>query len=181
MVKKSEDEDVGLLSGTHVMEGSGRMIVVGVGLNSQVGRIMSLLGATNDDSKKKKDDKGKTKKQDKEKSSSTKPIPLSKVSPDRSKRDDNENNAQTVHIENERNQSNTKNPRIHKLPSPTTMSNEQNTSNNEKNRSKENPENNQNANEDANNKPTGLLAEAAASEGADNKSNESKAVKHKCK
>jgi len=34
------------------MEGSGRMIVVGVGLNSQVGRIMSLLGATGDDSKK---------------------------------------------------------------------------------------------------------------------------------
>ncbi|CAF5109265.1 unnamed protein product, partial [Rotaria sp. Silwood1] len=35
LVKKNEKEDVGLISGTHVMEGSGRMIVVGVGLNSQ--------------------------------------------------------------------------------------------------------------------------------------------------
>ena len=46
MIKKGEGEDLGLLSGTHVMEGSGRMLVVGVGLNSQVGSIMSLLGAT---------------------------------------------------------------------------------------------------------------------------------------
>ena len=46
MIKKGEAEDLGLLSGTHVMEGSGRMLVVGVGLNSQVGNIMSLLGAT---------------------------------------------------------------------------------------------------------------------------------------
>ena len=46
MIKKGEAEDLGLLSGTHVMEGSGRMLVVGVGLNSQVGSIMSLLGAT---------------------------------------------------------------------------------------------------------------------------------------
>ncbi|CAF4819761.1 unnamed protein product, partial [Rotaria magnacalcarata] len=49
LVKKHEDDDVGLLAGTHVMEGSGRMLVVGVGLNSQVGRIMSLLGATDED------------------------------------------------------------------------------------------------------------------------------------
>jgi len=55
LVKKSKKEDVGLLSGTHVMEGSGRMLVVGVGLNSQVGSIMSLLGATDDDSKKEKE------------------------------------------------------------------------------------------------------------------------------
>ena len=41
-----EGGDIGLLSGTQVMEGSGRMLVVGVGLNSQVGTIMSLLGAT---------------------------------------------------------------------------------------------------------------------------------------
>jgi len=46
LIKKGESEDVGLLSGTHVMEGSGRMVIVGVGLNSQVGNIMSLLGAT---------------------------------------------------------------------------------------------------------------------------------------
>ncbi|CAF4418930.1 unnamed protein product, partial [Adineta steineri] len=46
LIKKNENDDVGLLSGTHVMEGSGRMVIVGVGLNSQVGSIMSLLGAT---------------------------------------------------------------------------------------------------------------------------------------
>jgi hypothetical protein len=74
LIKKSEDEDVGLLSGTHVMEGSGRMIVVGVGLNSQVGSIMSLLGATDggNNSKNKKKDKN------------AKPI-KAKVSPDTSK------------------------------------------------------------------------------------------------
>ncbi|CAF5187271.1 unnamed protein product, partial [Rotaria magnacalcarata] len=46
LIKKSEADDAGLLSGTHVMEGSARMVVLGVGLNSQVGNIMSLLGAT---------------------------------------------------------------------------------------------------------------------------------------
>jgi len=46
LIKKGESDDIGLLSGTHVMEGSGRMVIVGVGLNSQVGSIMSLLGAT---------------------------------------------------------------------------------------------------------------------------------------
>ncbi|CAF1053389.1 unnamed protein product [Rotaria sp. Silwood1] len=48
LIRKDEGEDVGLLSGTHVMEGSGRMVVLGVGLNSQVRSIMSLLGATAD-------------------------------------------------------------------------------------------------------------------------------------
>ncbi|CAF2314056.1 unnamed protein product [Rotaria sp. Silwood2] len=56
LIKKGENEDVGLLSGTHVMEGSGRMVVMGVGLNSHIGTIMSLLGAT-DDAKKSKDKK----------------------------------------------------------------------------------------------------------------------------
>jgi magnesium-transporting ATPase (P-type) len=35
--------------GTHVMEGSGRFLVTAVGLNSQTGIIMTLLGATGDD------------------------------------------------------------------------------------------------------------------------------------
>ncbi|CAF3361359.1 unnamed protein product [Rotaria sp. Silwood1] len=63
LIKKGEDGDVGLSSGTQVMEGSGRMIVLGVGLNSQVGRIMSLLGATGEEKKtkvKKNDRKSKT-------------------------------------------------------------------------------------------------------------------------
>ncbi|KAI1715124.1 e1-E2 ATPase domain-containing protein [Ditylenchus destructor] len=44
-IKKSPEKDPILLSGTHVMEGSGKMIVVAVGINSQTGIIMSLLGA----------------------------------------------------------------------------------------------------------------------------------------
>lgn len=53
LIKKIEREDIGLLSGTHVMEGTGRMLIVGVGLNSQVGTIMKLLGATENSSSKK--------------------------------------------------------------------------------------------------------------------------------
>jgi len=34
------------LTGTHVMEGSGKMVVTAVGIHSQAGIIMALLGAT---------------------------------------------------------------------------------------------------------------------------------------
>ncbi|KRX93409.1 Plasma membrane calcium-transporting ATPase 3 [Trichinella pseudospiralis] len=44
-IKKSVDTDPFLLSGTHVMEGSGKVVVTAVGLNSQTGIIMTLLGA----------------------------------------------------------------------------------------------------------------------------------------
>ncbi|XP_035513348.1 plasma membrane calcium-transporting ATPase 3b, partial [Morone saxatilis] len=44
-VRKSVDKDPMLLSGTHVMEGSGRMLVTAVGVNSQTGIIFTLLGA----------------------------------------------------------------------------------------------------------------------------------------
>ncbi|KAM3872457.1 plasma membrane calcium-transporting ATPase 3b isoform 2-T2 [Diretmus argenteus] len=44
-VGKSVDKDPTLLSGTHVMEGSGRMLVTAVGVNSQTGIIFTLLGA----------------------------------------------------------------------------------------------------------------------------------------
>ncbi|CCD65358.1 Calcium-transporting ATPase [Caenorhabditis elegans] len=53
LIRKSEEFDPVLLSGTHAMEGSGRFLVTAVGLNSQTGIIMSLLGAA----KEKKDDK----------------------------------------------------------------------------------------------------------------------------
>lgn len=55
-VKKTPDKDPMLLSGTHVMEGSGRMVVTAVGINSQTGIIFTLLGANEeeDDEKKKK-------------------------------------------------------------------------------------------------------------------------------
>ncbi|NXM19302.1 AT2B1 ATPase, partial [Ploceus nigricollis] len=47
-VRKSLDKDPLLLSGTHVMEGSGRMVVTAVGVNSQSGIIFTLLGAAGD-------------------------------------------------------------------------------------------------------------------------------------
>ncbi|XP_031238732.1 plasma membrane calcium-transporting ATPase 4 isoform X3 [Mastomys coucha] len=55
-VKKSPEKDPMLLSGTHVMEGSGRMVVTAVGVNSQTGIIFTLLGVSEeeDDDKKKK-------------------------------------------------------------------------------------------------------------------------------
>ena len=39
--------------GTHVMEGSGKMCVVAVGINSQAGIIFSLLGAAHEDGEEK--------------------------------------------------------------------------------------------------------------------------------
>uniref|UniRef100_A0A8C9NAQ6 Calcium-transporting ATPase n=1 Tax=Serinus canaria TaxID=9135 RepID=A0A8C9NAQ6_SERCA len=42
-----------LLRGTHVMEGSGRMVVTAVGINSQTGIIFTLLGAGEGDEEKK--------------------------------------------------------------------------------------------------------------------------------
>uniref|UniRef100_UPI00398F349D plasma membrane calcium-transporting ATPase 2 isoform X15 n=1 Tax=Pristiophorus japonicus TaxID=55135 RepID=UPI00398F349D len=65
-VRKSADKDPMLLSGTHVMEGSGKMVVTAVGVNSQTGIIFTLLGAGGEEEEK-KDKKGKeqwTKKQD---------------------------------------------------------------------------------------------------------------------
>ncbi|KAM7224688.1 hypothetical protein CapIbe_024226, partial [Capra ibex] len=56
-VKKSLERDPVLLSGTHVMEGSGRMVVTAVGINSQTGIIFTLLGASEGEEEEKK--KGK--------------------------------------------------------------------------------------------------------------------------
>ncbi|XP_028652547.2 plasma membrane calcium-transporting ATPase 4 isoform X1 [Erpetoichthys calabaricus] len=52
-VRKSLEKDPMLLSGTHVMEGSGRMLVSAVGLNSQTGIIFTLLGAGGEEEEKK--------------------------------------------------------------------------------------------------------------------------------
>ncbi|XP_007238084.3 plasma membrane calcium-transporting ATPase 2 isoform X2 [Astyanax mexicanus] len=52
-VRKSADKDPMLLSGTHVMEGSGRMMVTAVGVNSQTGIIFTLLGAGGEEEEKK--------------------------------------------------------------------------------------------------------------------------------
>ncbi|XP_037784670.1 plasma membrane calcium-transporting ATPase 2-like isoform X3 [Penaeus monodon] len=48
-VKKGADTDPMVLSGTHVMEGSGKMLVTAVGVNSQAGIIFTLLGAAADE------------------------------------------------------------------------------------------------------------------------------------
>uniref|UniRef100_A0A8D2LQD0 Calcium-transporting ATPase n=1 Tax=Varanus komodoensis TaxID=61221 RepID=A0A8D2LQD0_VARKO len=61
-VKKTLDRDPMLLSGTHVMEGSGRMVVTAVGVNSQTGIIFTLLGAGSDDEEEKKEKEKKDKK-----------------------------------------------------------------------------------------------------------------------
>nr|BCY27130.1 plasma membrane Ca++ ATPase isoform a [Phallusia philippinensis] len=44
--KKGVDTDPIMLAGTHVMEGSGKMVITAVGVNSQTGIIFSLLGAS---------------------------------------------------------------------------------------------------------------------------------------
>lgn len=61
LVKKGEKFNPLLLSGTHVMEGSGRMVVTAVGCNSQAGIIFALLGAVKheDEAERKKRKKGK--------------------------------------------------------------------------------------------------------------------------
>ncbi|XP_039617729.1 plasma membrane calcium-transporting ATPase 1a isoform X2 [Polypterus senegalus] len=63
-VKKTLDKDPLLLSGTHVMEGSGKMVVTAVGVNSQTGIIFTLLGS-GDDEEKEKEKEEKEKKKDK--------------------------------------------------------------------------------------------------------------------
>ncbi|XP_077452048.1 plasma membrane calcium-transporting ATPase 1-like isoform X1 [Stigmatopora argus] len=72
-VKKSTDKDPMLLSGTHVMEGSGKMVVTAVGVNSQTGIIFALLGANEEgdgdddktEKKKRKEERKKRAKKDK--------------------------------------------------------------------------------------------------------------------
>jgi len=50
-VKKGITRDPQLLGGTHIMEGSGKMIVTAVGCNSQSGIIFTLLGAAEETAK----------------------------------------------------------------------------------------------------------------------------------
>ncbi|KAK6750359.1 hypothetical protein RB195_002375 [Necator americanus] len=45
LIRKTPEHDPVILSGTHVMEGSAKMLVTAVGVNSQTGIIMTLLGA----------------------------------------------------------------------------------------------------------------------------------------
>ncbi|XP_053719673.1 plasma membrane calcium-transporting ATPase 1a isoform X1 [Synchiropus splendidus] len=69
-VKKTQEKDPMLLSGTHVMEGSGKMVVTAVGVNSQTGIIFTLLGGheeDDDDEEEKKKEKEEKKKQRKNK------------------------------------------------------------------------------------------------------------------
>ena len=51
-VKKGAEVDPMVLSGTHIMEGSGKVVVTAVGINSQAGIIFALLGAVEDEAAK---------------------------------------------------------------------------------------------------------------------------------
>ncbi|KAF3858269.1 hypothetical protein F7725_011470 [Dissostichus mawsoni] len=70
-VKKSVDKDPMLLSGTHVMEGSGKMLVTAVGVNSQTGIIFALLAAGEEDDS---DDAGEEDDKQKKSRWTTKPL-----------------------------------------------------------------------------------------------------------
>ena len=54
-VKKTFEKDIGLFSGTHIMEGSCKYLITAVGEHSQAGKIMVLLGA----GEKKQEEEGK--------------------------------------------------------------------------------------------------------------------------
>uniref|UniRef100_A0A8C7H9C1 Calcium-transporting ATPase n=1 Tax=Oncorhynchus kisutch TaxID=8019 RepID=A0A8C7H9C1_ONCKI len=58
-VKKTLDNDPMLLSGTHVMEGSGKILITAVGVNSQTGIIYTLLGAEEDEDDDEDEKKGR--------------------------------------------------------------------------------------------------------------------------
>ncbi|XP_016425209.1 plasma membrane calcium-transporting ATPase 1-like [Sinocyclocheilus rhinocerous] len=66
-VKKTVDKDPMLLSGTHVMEGSGKMLVTAVGVNSQTGIIFTLLGGGDDDDDDDDDDEEKKEERERKK------------------------------------------------------------------------------------------------------------------
>ncbi|CAF0924356.1 unnamed protein product [Adineta ricciae] len=61
LIKKHESKDPFLLSGTHIMEGSGKMLVLAVGEHSQTGMIFKLLGATKDKDDEEKKPRANTK------------------------------------------------------------------------------------------------------------------------
>ncbi|XP_047100945.1 plasma membrane calcium-transporting ATPase 2-like [Schistocerca piceifrons] len=76
-----------LLSGTHVMEGSGRMLVTAVGVNSQAGIIVKLLGAAADEEvvqgknkKKKKEEEEEEGEESKKSEEAGKDVPSASVS-----------------------------------------------------------------------------------------------------
>lgn len=60
-MKKGENQDPMLFSGTHVMEGSGKVLVTAVGVNSQAGIILTLLGAAHTEGAKESGGKKKKK------------------------------------------------------------------------------------------------------------------------
>ncbi|XP_036376405.1 plasma membrane calcium-transporting ATPase 1-like isoform X3 [Megalops cyprinoides] len=66
-VKKALDKDPMLLSGTHVMEGSGKMVVTAVGVNSQTGIIFTLLGAGGEDDEEDEEKEEKRRKKEEKK------------------------------------------------------------------------------------------------------------------
>lgn len=70
-VKKGEKINPFILSGTQVMEGSGKMLVTAVGVNSQAGIIFALLGAAAEEDQKQKKEMRKDAKKARKKQSIT--------------------------------------------------------------------------------------------------------------
>ncbi|CAF4345537.1 unnamed protein product, partial [Rotaria sordida] len=61
LIEKHESTDPFLLSGTHIMEGSGKMLVLAVGEHSQTGIILKLLSTTKEQTNDKKKTNNKKK------------------------------------------------------------------------------------------------------------------------
>ena len=76
LIRKDEQVNVSILSGTHVMEGSGQFLVTAVGINSQTGIIMKLMGATNDEDEDNDDDDDDEEKKKKAKQADNEKKPL---------------------------------------------------------------------------------------------------------
>ncbi|XP_068930728.1 plasma membrane calcium-transporting ATPase 4 isoform X2 [Petaurus breviceps papuanus] len=75
-VKKTVEKNPMLLSGTHVMEGSGRMVVTAVGLHSQTGIIFTLLGASESEVEKEKTSKKQGAPENRNKANTEDGVPL---------------------------------------------------------------------------------------------------------
>ncbi|CAG9570216.1 unnamed protein product [Danaus chrysippus] len=88
-VKKGESFDPMVLSGTHVMEGSGKMLVTAVGVNSQAGIILTLLGAAETKEKQQKKESKKQQRKEPRKSIPGDEEPASGNSHNHARVDDN--------------------------------------------------------------------------------------------
>ncbi|XP_072914940.1 plasma membrane calcium-transporting ATPase 1-like isoform X1 [Hemitrygon akajei] len=95
-VKKNLDRDPLLLSGTHVMEGSGRMVVTAVGVNSQTGIIFTLLGSGEEEEKKSKKQDGTVENRNKAKAQDGAAMEMQPLKSDETGEEGNERNKKNL-------------------------------------------------------------------------------------